>query len=77
MPKKKNPSALQVASAAYARAARLGTPEEIAEARTALNEAKIRAWVGKTLAEAPSHIRAETKATLARLIAAQDGGARR
>jgi len=61
-------STRQVASAAYARASRLGTPEQIAEARTALNEAKVRAWVERTLADAPPHLSKETAATLNRLL---------
>ncbi len=62
---KKPPSPLNQAGAAYARACNHGTGEQIAAARTALNEAKIRAWVEKTLASAPPHLTPKTKATLA------------
>jgi hypothetical protein len=61
-------SSLQLASAAYARAARLGTPDQIVKARTALNEAKIRAWVQRTLASAPPNLSKKTVATLNRLL---------
>ncbi len=73
MPRKPPPSPLQVASAAYARAVHLGTPEQVTAARTDLNEAKIRAWVEDTLEDAPPHITPSTQATLARLLVANRG----
>jgi hypothetical protein len=44
-------------------------PDEVAAARTALNEAKVQAWVERTLADAPPHLTPQTKAKLARLLA--------
>jgi hypothetical protein len=61
-------SARQRASAAYARTVRFGTPEQIAKARTDLNEARVQAWLEKTLAEAPPHLTPSTQAKLARLL---------
>jgi hypothetical protein len=61
------PSYLSDASIAYARAARLGTPDQIAKARTAFEEAKVRAWTERTLALAPN-LSKRTVATLNRLL---------
>jgi hypothetical protein len=60
-----------LAGAALARAVRY-QPEQIDAARTALNEAKVQAWVDKTLAEAPPHLTPETTRRLRRLL--QGGG---
>ena len=60
------------AGAAYARARRTGDPATIAKTRTALNEAKVQAWVERTLAEAPPHLTEATRSRLARLLAGGD-----
>jgi hypothetical protein len=48
------------------------TPESVAAARTALNEAKVQAWVEQTLATAPPNLSPETEARLARLLTGAD-----
>jgi hypothetical protein len=53
-------------ASAYRRSQR--DPAEVAVARTALNEAKIQAWVEQTLATAPPHLSPATEAQLARLL---------
>ncbi len=68
----KHDPTLLAASAAHARAARTGDPKKIKAARTALNEAKIRSWVERTLKEAPPNLSPATKATLARLLVTTD-----
>lgn len=60
--------ALRLANAAHARAAHRGSPEQATAARIAFNEAKVQAWVAKTLADAPPYLTPETKRRLARLL---------
>jgi hypothetical protein len=67
-------SPLNLAALAHARAVRFGTPADVSATRTALAEAKIEAFIEKTLATAPD-LRDDQRARLARLLLA-DGSER-
>lgn len=70
MPRKTNPTPLQRASAANARAARLGTPEQATAARAEFNAEKIATFIERTLQDAPP-LTAEQRVRLARLLTAE------
>jgi hypothetical protein len=62
---------LMAASAAQARALRTHDPVQIAATRSAFEEEKVRVWVRRTLASAPT-LTPKTVAALSRLLVQDD-----